>query len=115
MKFFVSFLLILLLSFAACLYFPWWSIAVVAFIISALIPQGPVKSFLAAFLALFVFWAGLSSWISYKNEHLFAHKISLLIFKMDNVILLILATGLIGAIVAGFAALSGSYFRRMLK
>ena len=49
---------------------------------------------------------------SNNNEHILAHKVSLLILKMDNPYLLILATAVIGALVAGFAALSGSYLRK---
>ncbi len=112
MKFIISLILTALLSFVSCLYLPWWSIAIVAFIVAALIPQKPGKAFLTAFLALFLLWGGLSFWISQNNEHILAHKISLLVLKMDNPYLLILATGLIGALVAGMAALTGSYLRK---
>lgn len=112
MKFIISLVLTALLSFAACLYLPWWSIAIAAFIVAALIPQKPFKAFIAAFLALLLLWGGLSFWISNNNDHILAHKVSLLILKMDNPYLLILATALIGALVAGFAALSGSYLRK---
>ncbi|HAO45859.1 MAG TPA: hypothetical protein PLZ45_14865 [Ferruginibacter sp.] len=112
MKFIVSLLLTALLSFAACLYLPWWSIALAAFAVAALIPQKPGRSFFAGFLALFLLWGLLSLWMSNANEHILAHKISLLMLNMDNPWLLVLATALIGALVAGFAALSGSFLRR---
>ena len=112
MKFITSLILTALLSFGACLYLPWWSIAIAAFIVAALIPQKPGKAFLAAFLALLLLWGGLSFWISDNNNHLLAHRVSQLILKMDNPYLLILATALIGALVAGFAALTGSYLRK---
>ena len=112
MKFITSLILTALLSFAACLYLPWWSIAIVAFLVAALIPQKPGKAFLTAFLALFLLWGGLSFWISNNNDHLLAHKVSMLIVKMDNPYILILMTALIGALVAGFAALTGSYLRK---
>ncbi len=111
MKFFISLILTALLSFALCLFFPWWSIAIAAFLVAALIPQKPGKAFLAGFIALFLLWGGLSFWISNNNDHILAHKVSQLILKMDNPIVLILATALIGALVAGFAALAGSYLR----
>ena len=111
MKFFVSLLLTLLLSFASCLFFDWWSIAIVAGIIAILIPQSPAKSFLTGFLALFILWGGLSYWISNNNNHILAHKVSLLVLKMDNPYLLFLVTALVGALVGGFAAMSGSYLR----
>lgn len=112
MKFFVSLLLTALLSFAACLYLPWWSIAIAAFIIAALIPQSAVKSFLTGFTALFLLWGALSFWISNNNEHLLAHKVSIVLLKMDNPWVLIFATAIIGALVAGFGALSGSFLRK---
>jgi len=112
MKFITSLILTALLGFAACLYLPWWSIAIAAFLVAALIPQKPGRAFLTAFVALFLLWGGLSFWISSKNDHILAHKISVLVLKMDNPYLLILATALIGGLVAGFAALSGSYLRK---
>ena len=111
MKFFISFILTILLSFAACLFLPWWSIAIAAFLVAALIPQKPGKSFITGFAALFLLWGSLSFWMSYNNDHVLAHKMSLLVLKMDSPIMLVLVTAIIGALVAGFAALAGSYLR----
>lgn len=115
MKFFISLILTALLSFAFCLFLPWWSIALAAFIVAALIPQKQGSSFITGFAALFLLWAGLSFFISHNNNHLLAHKMSQLILKLDNPYLLILVTALIGALVAGFAALAGSYLRKSPK
>ena len=112
MKFFISIILIALLSVGACLYLPWWSIAVVSFIVAAVIPQKPFTSFLSGFIALFLLWGLLSWYISSNNNDLLAHKISVLLLKMDSPMVLILVTALIGALVAGFAALSGSFVRK---
>ena len=112
MKFIISFILTILLSFALCLFLPWWSIAIAAFIVAALIPQKPGRSFVTGFIALFLLWGGLSFWISNNNDHILEHKVSQLILQMDNPIMLILATALIGALVSGFAALTGSYLRK---
>src|SRR5688572_29898519 len=100
MKFLTSIILIALLSFASCLYFPWWTIAIVAFIVAALIPISPCLSFLTGFLSLFLLWGVLTFWISSSNDHILAHKLSLLILQIDNPYLLMLATALIGGIVA---------------
>ena len=112
MKFIISLILTAILSFAACLFLPWWSIAIAAFVVAALIPQKPGKAFITGFISLFLLWGGLSFWISNNNDHILAHKIAVLMLKMDNPYLLILATGLIAALVAGFAALAGSYLRK---
>jgi hypothetical protein len=111
MKFIASILLILVLSFLTCLYFPWWSIAIGAFIVSVIIPQKPGSAFLCGFIALFLLWGGLAYWISANNDHVLAHRVSLLILKNDSPLLLIVVTALIGAVVGGLAALTGSFIR----
>lgn len=111
-KFFVSFVLTALLSFAACLYLPWWSIAIVALLLSLSVPQKPAASFITGFSALFILWSAFAFLISSGNDHVLARKMSLVIFKADSPFLLIFVSGLIGALVAGFAALTGSFARR---
>ena len=112
MKFIVSAILIILFSFLACLYFPWWSVAIVAFLISIIIQQKHLLSFICGFISLFLLWGFLSFWISAQNDNILAHRVSVLIFKTDSPNLLIFVTALIGALVAGFAALTGSYLRK---
>jgi len=111
MKFIISVIIIALLSFAICLYLPWWSISIVGFIVSLLIPQSSTMSFLSGFFALLLLWGGLSLWISYNNDHILAHKISLVIFKIDNPYLLMLTTALIGAIISGMGATTASFLK----
>ncbi len=112
MKFWISVLLIAGLSFAACLFLPWWFIAVAGFIVAAAIPQGPSLSFLSGFCALFMLWVSMSYIISRANHHLLAHKMSELLIKIDNPVSLIAVTGLIGGVVAGLGSLTGSFIRR---
>lgn len=108
MKFFISILLIAALSFAACLYLPWWVIAVAGFTVAVCVRQRPGVAFLSGFVALFFLWAGMSYAISSANDHLLAHKVSMLFLKTDNPILLIILTGFIGGLTAGFGSLTGS-------
>ncbi len=115
MKFIISTILIALISFVTCLYLPWWSIAIAAFVVAAFLRQRPVAAFLAGFIALFGLWVVLASMISSNNEHILAHKMSELVLKSDNPSMLIILTGAIGAFVAGFAALSGSLLAGVLK
>lgn len=112
MKLIVSIVLTALLSVAACLYLPWWIIAVVAFLVAAFIPQKPVKSFLSGFVALFLLWGALAWFLSSNNNHVLAHKLSVVILQKNSAVLLVAATALIGGLVAGFAALAGSYVRK---
>lgn len=111
MRFIVSILLIALFSFIAGLYLPWWSIAIVAFLVALLLPQSIGRSFLAGFIGIFLLWAVLAFWIDQQNNHVLSQKIAQL-FKLGNAsLLLVLITAFIGAFVGGFAAMSGSSLR----
>jgi len=114
MKFILSILLIALASFAACLYFPWWSIVIAAFLVTAIIPMKSWVAFIAGFISLFLLWGALAYWISDSNNNILAHRISLLILKKDNPMLLIFATALIGALAGGFGAMTGSLLRSIM-
>lgn len=112
MKFIVALLLTALLSFIAGLYFPyWWLFAIVTFLVALLIHQKPGKAFISGFLGIFILWGGLAWWIDMKNESILSAKIASILPLQGSGFLLIVVTGLIGGLVAGFAALSGSYLR----
>lgn len=113
MKLIISILLTALLSFALCIFLPWWSIAIAAFVVGAAIHQAPWKAFMAGFIALFGLWFILSWIISAANNDVLASKVSMLILKQEGSFLLILITGLIGGLLAGFAALTGSLARKV--
>ncbi|MEZ4691237.1 MAG: hypothetical protein R3A12_14175, partial [Ignavibacteria bacterium] len=101
MKFILSLILMALLSYAASLYLPWWSIAIVAFLVSVIIPLKPAKAFICGFLSLFLLWGGMSYIISSNNGNILAQKISQLMIFMNSPFLLIILTGLIAGLVAG--------------
>ncbi len=115
MKFLVAFILTALLSYAAGFYLPWWSIAIAAFIVAVAIPQKPGKAFLAGFLSLFLLWVGLGLYIDMANQHILSMKIAELLFKSHSHALIMSVTGLVAALVGGFAALSGAYLRQTKK
>jgi hypothetical protein len=111
MKFIVSFILIILLSFAGSLFLPWWIIAVAAFLVAAFIHQRPLKSFLTGFLALFILWGTQALLLDNANEHLLATKVASILPLGGSYIVLILVTAFIGGLVAGMSALTASFLR----
>ena len=112
MKFFNSFLLTALLSFIAGIYISyWWFFAVVAFLVAALIHQKGYKAFFAGFLALFILWFVLAFWMDFVNEGVLSVKIASILPLDGSKWMLMIVTAFIGGLVAGFAALSGSYLR----
>lgn len=108
MKFLLATLLIALFSYIAGLFLPWWCIAIIAFLVGVLIRQSLGRSFLAGFIAVFVLWTLLALWIDLKNESILSRKIAQLFSLGESSAALILITGLLGALVAGFGAMSGA-------
>lgn len=113
-KYILSILVTALLSFVSGLYLPWWGIAIAAFLVSAAIPQKPGYSFLSGFLGVFLLWEVLAWWIDNKNNGILSQKIAVLIPLGGSTVLLIVITSLVGALVAGSAALAGCYARRLV-
>ncbi len=111
MRFFVCLLVIALACFITGLYAPWWSIAVVGFIISLLLPQRPGNAFLAGFLGVFLLWLVLAALINTANAGILANRIGSMLGVGANPWLLVLITAIVGGLVAGLAALTASYLR----
>ena len=115
MKFATSIILSALLAFACGLYLPWWSIALATFTVSAALDQKPVASFLSGFIGVFVLWLMLTININSSNEAVLAPKISSIMGFGNSSFTLILITAVLGAIVSGLGALTGSLFIRMMR
>ena len=111
MKFLVTLVLTALLAFVAGFFMPWWSIAIAALLTALLVHQNAGKAFLSGFFGIFLLWAALAWWINMKNQGILAAKIAVVLPMGGRAIVLILVTGFIGGLVAGFGAMSGSYLR----
>ena len=94
---------------------PWWSISLAGFISGVFFKQSKLFSFLSVFIAVALFWGLMAFFISISNNHILAHRISLLIIKKDNPYLLILITSLIGGLTAGISALTGQSLVILVK
>ena len=111
MKFILSITLTALLAFISGLWLPWWSIALAAFITALIVFQSPGKAFLGGFIGLFLLWGALAWWIDTQNQGILSRKIAMILPLSGNSFLLIIVTAFAGALVAGLAAISGSFLR----
>jgi hypothetical protein len=116
---FVQFFLIVVLTAALAyglgLFFPWWTIAIAAFVVGLAIPASPGNAFLGGLIGGFLLWGGMSYLISEANQDILAHRMSMLVLKQDDPLLLELLTGAIGGFVAALGALSGAMFRSIFS
>jgi hypothetical protein len=111
MKGFILFLVIGALSYIAGWWYPWWSIAVVAFLITLVVPQRPAAAFFTAFVSIFVFWFSLAFFQDLTNDHILSSRISELFLQVQSPLAIAAVSGLIGGLVAGMAALSAAFLR----
>lgn len=111
MKFITAIILTALLGFAAPLYFPWWSFVITSCVVAIAIHQKAWKAFVCGFLGLLLLWVVMAYIIDSSNQHLLSKKIAELLPLNGSYNLLIIITGLIGGLVSGFAALTGSFAR----
>lgn len=113
MKFLVATILTAVLAFIAGLlsFSPWWGFAVSSLLVAVLVHQKAGKAFLAGYTGVFLLWSGLAWWIDMKNNGVLSSKIAAVLPLGGNTFYLILVTALIGGLVAGMAALTGSYLR----
>ncbi len=115
MKFLTATFLTALLAFISGLFLPWWGMAITSLLVAVLIHQKAGKAFLTGLLGVFLLWAGLAWWIDMKNNGVLSTKIASILPLGGNSLVLIAVTGLIGGLVAGLAALSGSFLRSTSK
>lgn len=114
MKFGVSVLLTIIAGFAAGLYLPFWSVALVSFGVAAFIYQKPGMAWLTGFVSILVFWGLLTFWIDAQNDSILSTRMASLFPLGGSSGLLILITAVVGAIIGGLAALSGSFLRKYI-
>ena len=111
------FILILITSLVLQFFLPWWIIAPIAFGFAFWKSEKAWKAFGAGFWAIFFLWVSLALIKTLPNENMLANRVAQMFMlpKLTfNWLIMLLLTGLIGGVVAGFAAVTGFYFRRLL-
>lgn len=114
MKFITTLLLSALLAYAIGMYsnLPWWSFVFTNIIVALAIPQKPWMSFTAGALSIGLLWAVLALLVDQSNHHILSTKVANILPLKGSNSILILLTSIVGAIVGGFASLTGSYARK---
>ncbi len=114
MKIIAAIVLTALLAFAAGLYgvLPWWSFVGTSLIIAMAVHQRPGRAFLSGFLGLFLLWTVLAFLKDAANDQVLSAKVAQVLPLGGSSLVLILVTGIIGGLVSGLAALTGSYIRK---
>jgi hypothetical protein len=107
--------LIFVLGFLAQLYFPWWSIAVVAFIVGVFVHGSAPNSSAYGTAAATLLWTVYAGWQSTSNGGIMSDAISGMFDGKVSGTQLIFVTGLVAGFVGGMAAMTGTLFRNLFK
>ncbi|GIV40630.1 MAG: hypothetical protein KatS3mg033_2430 [Thermonema sp.] len=109
------FILILILSILVQIFFPWWSMAVVCFVVAALFGKRFWGTTFSAFLAVFFIWAIRAFFADLQNDQLLSRRIAAMLGMPQIGEWLFLVSALLGGIVAFMAAWSGYATKRLFK
>jgi hypothetical protein len=111
MKFVFQVIFICLTAYVLELFFPWWTIAIAAFIFGYMLRSK--ANFLAGFLGVGLLWAFKAYLIEANAAAPLTQKVAE-IFSLNKHLLFAL-TVFLGGLVGGFAAVTGSLLRKKKK
>jgi predicted membrane-bound spermidine synthase len=108
MKFLIKIAISIILCAILQYFLPWWTIAIGTFVIAFIFDDKGLPSFMAGFLAVGLLWIGVSGYISFITDSVLTTRLNQLLPINSFVI-----TGLVGGLVGGFGALTGSLVRKL--
>jgi hypothetical protein len=111
MKFFLQLLFIFILGYVLELFFPWWTIAIAAFLGGVIFNTR--SNFGAGFLAIALLWTTKALLIDNVAAAPLAGRVAT-IFSLSKPLLFVV-TACIGGLVGGFAAMTGSALNKRKK
>ena len=106
------FLILLVLSFITSFLLPWWVVPIVTFLAAYFMSSTSKLPFISGFSAVFLVWAFLAVLKSIPNDHILADKVVQLFPLPHNWIWVLIVTAVIGGLIGGMGALSGTLMKK---
>ncbi|RJE74568.1 hypothetical protein BGP76_15605 [Reichenbachiella sp. MSK19-1] len=91
---------------------PWWCLVLVAGVVAFFLPGSNFNAFLSGFLGGGLLWMVMAWKEDVEVDSIMSLKIVAL-FPVDDVNMLIIATGLLGAVAGALGAFTGNSFRQL--
>jgi len=111
----VQLILIALLSLLAQLVLPWWSLAIVAFLVCFWRGQSAGRAFFYGFTSIALVWFIYAVFIHLRTDGVLTGRMGELLFKTNSATLPLVVTAVLGGLVGGLAGLSGYLVRRATR
>jgi hypothetical protein len=108
-------ILIFVLASAVQLDLPWWSLALVSFVVGLAIAPTGRAAFWAGFGGGGLSWVLPAAWLAHQNDGLLAHRMAHLLPLGGSVAALVLVSGLVAGLAGGLAALAGAWLRLAVR
>ncbi|MEQ8361358.1 MAG: hypothetical protein RIF39_15360 [Cyclobacteriaceae bacterium] len=106
MRFIIQIIITAIVCFMFQKLFPWWTMAIGAFLVGFVFSNTGFKSFLSGFISIGLLWLGLALYVDNATQSILTEKISQL-FPLNLFVL----TSLIGGLVGGFASMTGALLK----
>ncbi|MVM33243.1 hypothetical protein GO755_24595 [Spirosoma sp. HMF4905] len=107
----IQIILIAVLSLLAQFVLPWWSLAIIAFLVCFWRSSSAGQSFFAGFYGVALVWLAYAILLHSRTDGVFTGRMSELLFKTNSAILPGLVTAIVGGLVGGLAGLSGYFVK----
>lgn len=114
MRTIITTLSIAIAGFVVQLFLPWWSLAIVAFLIGVSTDLNKSKIFLSGLVGSALVWGLYALYIHTSTEAILSNKMAG-IFGLDQAWLLVLISALVAGILGGMASLSGRSLRLLIQ
>lgn len=114
MRTIITTLSIAIAGFVVQLFLPWWSLAIVAFLIGLSTDLPKFKIFLSGLVGSALVWGLYALYIHTGNQALLSNKMAA-IFGLNQAWLLVLISALVAGAVGGMSALSGKTLIVLIK
>ncbi|MBN9483737.1 MAG: hypothetical protein BGO70_09040 [Bacteroidetes bacterium 43-93] len=115
MKLLLSIFSISVLAGIATWFFPWWMIAVCAFIIPVLLNLGAGKGFVSGALGIMLLWLVVILMRDIPNQHILSSKMATIILGSPNYTVFILITIVLGGLIGGLSGLTAGLMNRAFR
>lgn len=108
MKFISAVIVTAVLAYLLGIWLPWWAIAIAAFITAIAVKQSAGRAFFCGFAGIFLAW-GILAWAANSaNGGVLAARVATILPLRGSAFMLIFVTALVGALVGGMSAMTGS-------
>ncbi|MEN2281224.1 hypothetical protein AAGF08_03735 [Algoriphagus sp. SE2] len=94
--------------------FPYWIVMILIGVLSAVLGANGFVSFLAGGIGMGLSWLGQTIFLSYQTGSPLPDQMAE-IMGLGSGVALSIITGVVGFLIGGFSAFSGSLFRKILK